>query len=46
MTETTHIRVYESDKERIDTLADDDRSWPGKVQQLLSEAEAAQEDMV
>lgn len=41
MSPTTHIRVTESDKDRIEELADDDLSWPGKVAQVVQMAEAS-----
>ena len=39
MGDTTHVRLNLSDKDRIEELTDDDRSWPGKIQQVVHMAE-------
>jgi len=43
MSDTTPIRAYESDKERIRELADDDKNWPAKVAQIVEWARQNQE---
>lgn len=39
MVDSTTIRVYESDKEKIAELTDADRPWPARVAQVIAMAE-------
>jgi len=40
MSKTTHIRLYQADKDRIEELTDGDKSWPAKITEIVKEVEA------